>query len=194
MTPKSESQNKKIRDEKRHLIMDVSLHLFAEEGYHSTSISKIARKAGISKGLLYNYFSSKEDLLQSIIFDGIHELISAYDLQKSEYTEKDILNMIDKTFDLLIAKKGYYKLYYATIIQQKVMEKFEDEFRGLINPFLLAMHQYFKKRNSENPQIDFLIFGSVLDGISLNYIYQMVEISEELLQKIKERIIKIFIN
>ena len=64
MSPRTKQQFEDIREEKRSLIMKVALELFAEEGYHNTSISKIASRAGISKGLLYNYFDSKEDLIK----------------------------------------------------------------------------------------------------------------------------------
>ena len=59
--PRTPEQFEKIREEKRNHIMEVALECFANEGYHSTSISKIAKSAGISKGLIYNYFELNED-------------------------------------------------------------------------------------------------------------------------------------
>jgi AcrR family transcriptional regulator len=63
MSPITQTQDKKMRGEKSTLIMDVAFVHFANEGYFKTSINHIARHAGISKGLLYNYFSGKEKLL-----------------------------------------------------------------------------------------------------------------------------------
>ena len=65
--PRSIEQYEAIRKEKRELILDTALSLFAENGFHQTSIEQIARKAGISKGLTYNYFESKELLLQAVL-------------------------------------------------------------------------------------------------------------------------------
>ncbi|HET6559885.1 MAG TPA: TetR/AcrR family transcriptional regulator, partial [Prolixibacteraceae bacterium] len=65
--PRTTVQFEAIREEKRKLILETALELFAENGYHGTSISHITKKAGISKGLLYNYFVSKEDVLKNII-------------------------------------------------------------------------------------------------------------------------------
>ena len=67
MSPRTALQFEEIREEKKRLILDTALKLFADKGYHSTSISIIAMEAGISKGLLYNYFESKESLLISLI-------------------------------------------------------------------------------------------------------------------------------
>ena len=48
-------------------ILEVAVELFAEKGYHGTSMNMIAREAGVSKGGLYWYFCSKKDLYSSII-------------------------------------------------------------------------------------------------------------------------------
>ena len=60
MSPRTPQQFEEIREEKMTLIMDIALEHFANEGYHTTTINHIARHAGISKGLMYNYFESKE--------------------------------------------------------------------------------------------------------------------------------------
>ena len=67
MSPRTEKQFEEIRVSKKALIQETALELFATKGYHSTSISMIARTAGISKGLLYNYYESKEDLLNEML-------------------------------------------------------------------------------------------------------------------------------
>jgi AcrR family transcriptional regulator len=56
MCPKTVVQNKIIRQEKKDLILRTALIVFAQEGYHASSVNKIADKANISKGLIYNYF------------------------------------------------------------------------------------------------------------------------------------------
>lgn len=71
--PRTKKQFEKIRNEKIELIKNSALKLFAENGYHSTSISKIAKSAKISKGLIYNYFESKESLLHDIMFSGLKD-------------------------------------------------------------------------------------------------------------------------
>ena len=74
MSPKSAKQFNDIRTQKKELIMNVALELFAENGFHATSISQIAKKAKISKGLTYNYFESKKEILDEIIKKGFDSL------------------------------------------------------------------------------------------------------------------------
>ncbi len=52
---------------RRAELLQVGLRLFSRQGYHATSIRKIAHAAGVTEGLIYHYFSSKEDLLKKIV-------------------------------------------------------------------------------------------------------------------------------
>jgi len=48
-------------------ILDAADHLFFNTGYHATTISDIAKKMGVAQGMLYYYFKSKEDVLESLL-------------------------------------------------------------------------------------------------------------------------------
>lgn len=52
-------------EERREQILDAALHIFSEKGFAGTSIREIAREVGVTEGLLYHYFESKEQLLHA---------------------------------------------------------------------------------------------------------------------------------
>lgn len=52
---------------RRREIIDVAKNLFIEHGFEKTSVTQIARKAAVAKGLVYYYFETKEDVLDSVI-------------------------------------------------------------------------------------------------------------------------------
>src|SRR5580698_7433873 len=56
-------------DAKRRAILDVASEVFVAQGYAATSMSEIAARLGGSKGTLYNYFRSKEELFSAFIVD-----------------------------------------------------------------------------------------------------------------------------
>jgi len=56
-------------DAKRRAILDVATEVFLAQGYAATSMSEIAARVGGSKGTLYNYFRSKEELFSAFITD-----------------------------------------------------------------------------------------------------------------------------
>ena len=48
--------------DKKQRILDAALEVFAQKSYHGASMSNIAKLAGVSKGLIYNYFTNKESI------------------------------------------------------------------------------------------------------------------------------------
>lgn len=68
MAPLHKDQLKDIRDERKQQIMRAAIKVFAENGIQLTKISMIAKEAGISHGLVYHYFDSKEELL----YESLH--------------------------------------------------------------------------------------------------------------------------
>jgi len=65
--PRTEIQNKELRETTKQKILNTALILFAEKGYSSTTIEEIAKISKISKGLVYNHFKSKKHLLNEVI-------------------------------------------------------------------------------------------------------------------------------
>ncbi len=57
-----------IKD-KRTAIMDAALKLFTEKGFHGTSTAQISKEAGVATGTLFNYFPTKEDLINNLYFE-----------------------------------------------------------------------------------------------------------------------------
>jgi AcrR family transcriptional regulator len=62
--------------ERRAAILAAALQVFAERGYHGTSIDDIAQAAGVSKALIYEYFTSKRDLHGTLLGEHVAELFA----------------------------------------------------------------------------------------------------------------------
>jgi TetR/AcrR family fatty acid metabolism transcriptional regulator len=55
-----------VPEDKRQLILDAAVRVFARKGYHTSRVGDIAEEAGVAHGLLYHYFDSKDELLETI--------------------------------------------------------------------------------------------------------------------------------
>jgi len=64
--------------EKRRLILDAAVRVFARKGYHTSRVGDIAEEAGIAHGLLYHYFASKEQVLETVFRENWSELLAAF--------------------------------------------------------------------------------------------------------------------
>jgi len=172
MSPRTPQQLEDIRKARRQAIMDTALEEFAEHGYESASISMIAKKAGVSKGLMYNYFESKEELLSSIMMDGMDEMLGSFDLNRdSVLTAEEFSFFIKETFNLMNAKRNFYKLYFALMMQPSVWKLFESKLPEIIEPIMKIMIDYYSKKGVENPMLEAALVGAVLDGVGFHFVF-----------------------
>ena len=59
--------NEQTRANTRTALLDAAARAFAESGYHETPIDSVSQLAGVAKGTVYNYFSSKDDVLRALV-------------------------------------------------------------------------------------------------------------------------------
>lgn len=64
-------------EEKRRRILAAAVRVFARKGFHTSRVGDIAEEAGVAHGLLYHYFDSKDELLETIFHDTWSELLAA---------------------------------------------------------------------------------------------------------------------
>lgn len=172
MSPRTELQFEEIRESRRKQIMDVALELFADKGYAHTSISQIATKAKISKGLMYNYFKSKDDLLLNLVEDGMGAMFDLFDQNKDGVLTRDeFINFINESFNLMNRDRRFWKLYFSLMVQPAVWKIFEKNLNDIIAPLIQMMTKYYKKKGSENPKIEAVMVGALLDGIGFNFMF-----------------------
>ena len=99
-------------------IFETSMKLFAEKGYDATSIEEITATVGVAKGTLYYHFSSKEEIFNFLIEEGMKLLHNSIDIKTAKFT-----NSIDK-------------LKAIILIQIKIVVKYEHLITILLNQFL----------------------------------------------------------
>lgn len=108
MSPRSKEQNECIRDERREQLLSAALKVFARRGLAATKISDIAAAAGLSHGLVYHYFESKDaiftELVRRAVTGSAETLLQAERLpmepiEKIRFITSAILGAIDKVGD-----------------------------------------------------------------------------------------------
>ena len=171
MSPRTPEQFEEIRETRKTLILDTALELFANEGFYKTAISDIAEKAGISKGLIYNYFESKEDLIRTIALNGIDNLLKNFDPNSdSILTKEELQYFIEQNFVILQKNVHFWKLYFGIIVQPQVLKLVEKELMRLFIPLYKMLENYFKSHGEKNPAAEARFFGAMIEGVYMNYV------------------------
>jgi len=190
MSPRTPEQFEEIREGKMHLIMEVALELFANEGYYVTSISKIAKKAGISKGLMYNYFESKEHLLKVITLDGLNEILESFNPnQDKTLTKEEFIYFIRKSTEMIKMQMNFWKLYFSLMAQPQVLRVLGEDFMSSFDQYFKLFGDYFNSQGFKDGYAEVRFFVAMLDGITLHYILDPENFPYE---QVVERIINIY--
>ena len=65
--------------DKRRLILDAAVRVFARQGFHTCRVSDIADEAGVAYGLVYHYFGSKDEVLDTLFLERWELMLAAID-------------------------------------------------------------------------------------------------------------------
>ncbi|MCF8331862.1 MAG: TetR/AcrR family transcriptional regulator [Bacteroidales bacterium] len=169
--PKTEKQYKQIRDDRRNEIIDAALNLFATEGYDSTSIARIAKEAKISKGLVYNYFSSKEELLTKVVENAAEDVYQYFDLNNDGVLiEKELKYFIKKMFQIIKEQQAFWRLYLSFAFNPQILEIITKKVPKKSENILEMLVDYFRRQGNTDPEGETFYFISVLKGIAIQYI------------------------
>jgi AcrR family transcriptional regulator len=189
--PRSDKQNVLIKQKKELLIIETALLLFSEGGFTRTSMESIAKKAKVSKGNLYNYFKSKEDLLEGVLRDGLNQFSEIFTKGNSVLlSEVDFEVAVRANFEMLQSNKMFWKLYYNLVTQPKVQDLFTKLFSPFLEQYMKIFETYFKNKGDSNPNATAMLLGSSIDGVSLGYLmmeetYPLEEVIAKLIEKFK---------
>ena len=170
--PRTKEQFEKIRKETRAKILNTALKLFAKKGYSNTSISEIAKSANISKGLAYNYFESKQKLMEEVIqilFVEIGRMFVELETIKDPFEK--LQKIIDLTLNWILDNADFWRLYASLLMQEEtksIVEKVADNF---MEELLKELEKIFRKTKIKNPSAEARIFGALLDGISFHILF-----------------------
>lgn len=89
------TRNAQQAAEKRRLILDAAVRVFARQGFHSCRVSDIADEAGVAYGLVYHYFRSKDEILDTLFLERWNVLLDAIrEVDRQELPARDSLYAI----------------------------------------------------------------------------------------------------
>ena len=188
MAPKSASQFKEEREKSRAAIMDTALELFAHNGYYGTSMERIAKKCGISKGLIYNYFRSKDDLLKSIFDNGMNIIkqLMMDTFQEKKTPQEQLLAFIDMSLNKEVINDHFWRFYFSLMVNPDISDIHRTIFTKEFKTLFKLLENVFEKLGAPDPFAESRIFGAILDGVGLHY---MLSPNDYPVDEVRKRII-----
>ncbi len=194
MTPRSKKIAERMREKTRNAILSASLELFAKRGYSATTTDEIAGKARISKGLIYNHFETKQDILFAIFDEQLDRILPQYLGGKDPRPAREkLMSLIGTWLDMIESEPLFARL--------SLQLNLDDAFRKFVRSrkareyymgFLLYMKRLFKELGSDKPELDTFLLMFLMDGIVANYtvapdLFPIVAIKDRLVELLVRR-------
>jgi AcrR family transcriptional regulator len=172
---RTQEQNEKMSLLTKEKIMQAGLRLFSRKGFSMTSIKDIAQTAGISTGLIYRHFATKEELFDELLKNTIQEMSRAIRFLDSDISPaqtftkltSDILNDIQSSDEL----SDYFLLITRCLLQEKALPQMEVLKKVDLSLFenaakLIEKGQKLGEFKQGNSYKLSLMFFSIIQGIA----------------------------
>lgn len=113
-------------------IIDAAVITIAENGYHQSQVSKIAKQAGVADGTIYLYFKNKEDILVSLFREKMGQFIEGLEevIQGKNTASEKLLLLIENHFGILSSD------HHLAVVTQLELRQTNKELRLQINGVL----------------------------------------------------------
>ncbi|RDV14789.1 TetR/AcrR family transcriptional regulator [Pontibacter diazotrophicus] len=175
------------REKSKKILVETALSLFSENGYEATSIRQIASEAGVSLGLMYNYFSSKEELLLEIFRLGYKDIQHSFAKSGKPEGTSALKQHILQTVQLLKEKKHFWRLLHSLRFQRNIMAPVALEVQEQINYVEAQLKDNLMEAGVHAPDLEAKLLFASIDGMAMHYLlnenYPLDEVANQLIQK-----------
>ena len=195
-----EKKSEIIKKEKRNLFIISALSVFEEKGFNNTRIKDITERANTSVGNFYNYFNSKEDVIE-VLISGLAELMISKFRELFIYFKQNRLPPIFAVKNLF---RGYAKMFkekketFLIFFEQMggMDQKYRTKRNEILDNFSNEVEKIISKliefgARDQNPKITARVWTSTVLGVFIWWIRSDFELEEEeLIENLTDVLVK----
>ncbi|HJU89848.1 MAG TPA: TetR/AcrR family transcriptional regulator [Gemmatimonadaceae bacterium] len=164
---------RRLRAETRRAhILEHARKLFSRHGYSGTSIGMIASAAGISQGLLYNYFSGKDALLSAMIDEVVVDAESIFAVDAAGSPGERLERLVRAAFDLVARHRDFWRLWYGLRMQPAGLASLGAPLSSLTATVRRTLASYAADAGFPRPDLEAELLFALIDGTSQHYVLE----------------------
>jgi TetR/AcrR family transcriptional regulator, fatty acid metabolism regulator protein len=182
------------QEDKRRLILDASVRVFARKGYHTCRVGDIAEEAGVAHGLLYHYFRSKEELLETIFRETWRELLDAVQsVEETDETARERLAGIAKILlrswrrDPDLVRVLVREVTRSSHLQERI-DEIDAAFAGL-ERIIARGQEEGEFRADLDPRMAAYVFYGALEEILTGWVLGQLEDGDDQITRAEETVV-----
>ena len=195
-----EKKSEIIKKEKRNLFIISALSVFEEKGFNNTRIKDITKRANTSVGNFYNYFNSKEEVIE-VLVSGLAELMISKFRELFIYFQQNrippisaVKNLFRGYAKMFKEKKESFLIFFEQMggMEQKYRTKRDeilDNFTNEVEKIISRLIEFGAR--DQNPKITARVWTSTVLGVFIWWIRSDFEIEEEeLIENLTDVLVK----
>lgn len=183
--------------EKRRIILDAAVRVFARQGFHSARVSDIADEAGVAYGLVYHYFGSKDEVLDTLFLERWNVLLEAIgEVDRSEAEPRDkLLTITGFIVDSYRHDPDLMKVIIVEVTRAansfgaKHLVKIREAF-DLISDIVRAAQEDGKFRGDVAPAFAAMAFYGAIEQVLTGWIFDLLPQGEEEFEQAKRLVVE----
>ncbi len=176
----------------RQKLFDAAMKLFETQGYFATTVAQITAEAGVSKGLVYNYFASKEELLVGLLDDATEKMeLVAAPLTDAHGLEASLTSFLNGYFTFLHKHRRFLKLQLQLMLMPELREIVAEPQRRRAQALSKTIEGWFRRAGVAQPKRKARLLLALLDGVALHYLcvydhYPLASMKPQVLQAARD--------
>jgi TetR/AcrR family transcriptional regulator, fatty acid metabolism regulator protein len=184
------------QEDKRRLILAAAVRVFARKGYHTCRVGDIAEEAGVAHGLLYHYFRSKDEVLETVFRETWTDIVGAVNrVEETDEPARDRLTGIAKI--LLRAWKRDPELVTVVVreglrspdLQRRVAE-IREAFRA-IERIVVRGQEEGEFRSDVDARLASVVFYGALEEILTGWVIGTLEDGDEQIAAAERTVVEV---
>lgn len=146
---------------KKQKILNTALELFARDGFHAVSTSRVAREAEVSEALIFRHFENKQGLLNAVMDLAANTATKVFaPLLLIQDPKEFIRQIIEVPFHISSQDYGLWRMIYSV--------KWQNNFysREWVNPMMHALEKAFEALKYKYPKVEAELIVMLIDGVA----------------------------
>ncbi len=173
MCPRTAEAYEAIREASKQKIMQAALEIFARRGFEKSSIRQIASHGGVSLGLMYNYFKSKEDLLIAICQKSMQDVQASFiEADKGRTAKEKLERLVASSFEILAQHRDFWQVFYSLRSQPGLKDLLPESFQLWHKSIHVQLKTYLSELTHPNPDAAAWLLFATIDGVAQHNIWE----------------------
>jgi AcrR family transcriptional regulator len=183
--------------DKRRVILDAAVRVFARQGFHTCRVSDIADEAGVAYGLVYHYFKSKEEILDTLFLERWDVMLAA--IAEADASQREPREKLRAIAAFIVDSYRHDPDLMKVIIVEVTraantfgrthLEKIRDAYRQIAGIVARAQRDGVF-RAEVTPEFAALAFYGAVEQVLTEWIFDSVPVDDDQLERAKTLIVE----